>query len=273
VLKERKIFYFSSEEDSKPDADGKTWHKGYIDLVGCTVEAFEDSGSDLSVYYGFLVTEEAPHPTDPTPPLRLCSAHEHQRDEWIETIKMASRPTWIDNKDPRAAVCMVSGVKFGLKTRKSHCRYVCGTAAAWLPSSAALRSIWRGWCACVVGVVSRSGGVMCKAETVLMELPNMGYTEPQKCCTLCQQGAAASRTCTHSHTIDALLSACAAGWRADACCIWPGLCLPDAGYVNKEPRAARSNVKPKAMDAAADAGKKAFGAAAGFFKSKKKDKK
>jgi hypothetical protein len=60
---------------------------------------------------------------------------------------------------------------------------------------------------------------MCKAETVLMELPNMGYTEPQKCCTLCQQGAAASRTCTHSHTIDALLSACAAGWRADACCI------------------------------------------------------
>ena len=149
VLKERRIYYYSSEEDSKPDEDGKTWHKGYIDLVGCTVEGFEDSGEDLTTYYGFICTEEAPHPSDPTPPLRLCSAHEHQRDEWIETIKMASRPTWIDNGHVSAATCMCCQTKFGLKKRKSHCRY--GRTAP-LP------------CLAVIGLKSDTGLCVCVWE-------------------------------------------------------------------------------------------------------------
>ena len=73
-------------------------------------------------YYGFLVTEEVPAPVEPTAPLRLCSGTTSQRDEWVDTIQFASRPTWIADKDPKAATCMVSGAKFGLTTRKSHCR-------------------------------------------------------------------------------------------------------------------------------------------------------
>jgi hypothetical protein len=41
ILKDRKIFYYESEEDSQPDKDGKQYYKGYIDLVGCTVETLE----------------------------------------------------------------------------------------------------------------------------------------------------------------------------------------------------------------------------------------
>ena len=56
---------------------------------------------------------------------------------------------------------MVSGAKFGLTTRKSHCR--------------------------------RCGGVMSKKCTHLMELPVMQYVGPQKVCTHCTEGQPASR--------------------------------------------------------------------------------
>ena len=112
-------------------------------------------------YYGFLVTEEVPAPVEPTAPLRLCSGKTSQRDEWVDTIQFASRPTWIADKDPKAATCMVSGAKFGLTTRKSHCR--------------------------------RCGGVMSKKCTHLMELPVMQYVGPQKVCTHCKEGQPASR--------------------------------------------------------------------------------
>ena len=90
-----------------------------------------------------------------------CSGMQTQRDEWVDTIQFASRPTWIADKDPKAATCMVSGSKFGLKTRKSHCR--------------------------------RCGGVMCKKATALMELPGLQYEGPQKVCTHCKEGQPASR--------------------------------------------------------------------------------
>lgn len=78
---------------------------------------------------------------------------------------------------------------------------------------------------------------MCKNCTAHMQLPEMLYEGPQKVCTQCQGGMPASR------------------------------------HIDKVPRAARSNKKPKAVDAAADAAvqgaKQAFGAAKNFFGKKK----
>jgi hypothetical protein len=158
------------EEDAKP-VDGKTFHKGYIDLVGCSVSLFTDE-DDNGSYYGFQVQEEYGLPgdgkggdIDSGHKLRLCSAHEEQRDQWVEYIKEASRPTWLDEGDtkgdPKFKVCLCCQKKFNLKNRKSHCR--------------------------------RCGGVMCKACTAAMELPAMLYTEPQKVCLQCTEGQYASR--------------------------------------------------------------------------------
>jgi hypothetical protein len=169
-LHDRRIYYFECEEDAQP-VDGKTFHKGYIDLVGCSVSGFEDEDENGS-YYGFQVQEEyglegdgKGAGIDDGHKLRLCSAHEEQRDQWVEYIKEASRPTWLDEGetkgDPKYKVCMVTQKKFNLKTRKSHCR--------------------------------RCGGVMCKEATAAMELPNMLYEGPQKVCTFCAEGQYASR--------------------------------------------------------------------------------
>lgn len=69
--------------------------------------------------------------------------------------------------------------------------------SVWTHSTAALLYCCKGdagLCLCVWNGCSRCGGVMCKACTVVMELPSMSYAEPQKCCSQCQQGSAASRT-------------------------------------------------------------------------------
>lgn len=169
-LHDRRIYYFECEEDAQP-VDGKTFHKGYIDLVGCAISDFEDEDENGS-YFGFQVVEEyglegdgKGSGPDRGHQLRLCSAHKEQRDQWIDYIMEASRPTWLDEAetkgDPKYKVCMCCQKKFNLKTRKSHCR--------------------------------RCGGVMCKACTAAMELPTMQYEAPQKVCTQCTEGQYASR--------------------------------------------------------------------------------
>ena len=43
ILRNRKIYYYENEEEATPTQNGgKAYHKGYIDLVGCGVETFED---------------------------------------------------------------------------------------------------------------------------------------------------------------------------------------------------------------------------------------
>eukprot|EP01050_Picozoa_sp_SAG11_P019888 SAG11_NODE_3243_length_2587_cov_2.299035_1_plen_187_part_00 len=84
----------------------------------------------------------------------LSSALVSQRDNWVESIQRAARPTWIDNSHPDAKVCMSCQKKFGLTTRKSHCR--------------------------------RCGCVMCKKCTTIMLLPQLLYDDPQKCCITCE---------------------------------------------------------------------------------------
>ena len=83
----------------------------------------------------------------------------------VSYIKEASRPTWLDEGetkgDERYKLCQCCAKKFGLKTRKSHCR--------------------------------RCGGVMCKKCTDAMELPAMMYEGPQKVCRQCSEGQYASR--------------------------------------------------------------------------------
>jgi hypothetical protein len=222
-LHDRRIYYFECEEDAMP-VEGKTFHKGYLDMVGAQVSSFTDEESETT-YYGFEVLEEyglegdgKGSGADKGLKLRLCSEHEEQRDKWVDAIKYASRPRWIDNKEDGAAICLACEKKFGMTTRKSHCR--------------------------------RCGGVMCKKCTVLMNLPDMVrlliksadlcpfnrclaqhalliscefdismqvYEEPQKCCVKCQAGEYASR------------------------------------YIDKIPRKDRGNKKPKALDAGAGA--------------------
>ena len=177
--------------------DGKTFHKGYIDLVGARVDVFEDS-DDNGDYFGFQVVEEYGLEGDGKGSgetqghkLRLCSSHEEQRDQWcarrqprlrwplalprltsvgvagrrVSYIKEASRPTWLDEGetkgDAKYKLCQCCEKKFGLKTRKSHCR--------------------------------RCGGVMCKKCTDAAELPAMMYEGPQKVCRQCSEGQYASR--------------------------------------------------------------------------------
>lgn len=86
-LHHRRIYYFECEEDAVP-VDGKTFHKGYIDLVGARVDVFEDS-DDNGDYFGFQVVEEYGLEGDGKGSgetqghkLRLCSSHEEQRDQW-----------------------------------------------------------------------------------------------------------------------------------------------------------------------------------------------
>ena len=208
VLDARRLYYFDAQADAAPilasaqnqryaveAAAASCLHKGWQDLVGCTVRLLPDESVseflNCDTIYGLSIEEEVKHHESPQEAWRLYSVRRSERDEWVKAIQLASRPTWlgVDDRgtgmptaeppapgaakvlaqdDPRYKRCMICSQSFGINCRPSHCR--------------------------------RCGGVMCFKKvgkqtcTVLADLPELGYEAPQKMCTRCHhEKAPASR--------------------------------------------------------------------------------
>lgn len=167
ILSNRRLYYYNNigeagEAGSNPGLAGtQGQHKAFLDMVGATIEEFEDEDSD-GHWFGLEIREEFAvrgigRVEEAGQCHRVVTSLEAQRANWAELLRYASRPAWVADGDPRAETCMESGEKFSKLSRKQYCR------------------------AC--------GGVFMKVNVVKKPLPQLLYAEPVTVCRACDDGS------------------------------------------------------------------------------------
>ena len=158
ALAKRRLYYYDAQGEAPTfarNAHSEGFPKGYIDMVGATLSAFEERDDDGDYYYGLSITEEFCEIIEGEEQegqlWRLCSSEVGDRDEWLQALQYSARPTWLNDSDPRTVSCQHSNSPFTLTKRRVNCR--------------------------------QCGGCFLKECTSLRALPELMYASPVPVCT------------------------------------------------------------------------------------------